>query len=161
MKTWMKLSSYALLTTLTAAAHAAPDTFYLQNGLDGRGRCLGTRDTTAAMAACDRSPAQQWSVAPGDLPGHNKLRTASADDTCLAVHPDAHRNVLAMDACAATDDQQWYLERLSEVPRRMRLTNRATGRTRCLEALQTGFRMTPCSRRQAGHYWRSETTPDM
>ena len=161
MKIWMRMAGCALLAALTAAAHAAPDMFYLQNGLDGRGRCLGTRGTAVAMAACDRAPAQQWIVAPGDLPGHNKLKTAGADDACLAVHPDAQRNVLALDACAAVDDQQWYIERLSEVPRRMRLTNRATGSTRCLEALQTGFRMTPCGRHQAGHIWRSDTTPDM
>ena len=161
MKTWMRMTGGALLAALTTAVHAAPDLFYLQNGLDGRGRCLGAGAVAVTMTACDRAPGQQWIVAQGDGPGHNKLRTAAADDTCLAVHPDAHRNVLAMEACAATDDQQWYIERLSEVPRRMRLTNRATGRTRCLEALQTGFRMTPCGRRQAGHLWRSGTTPDM
>jgi hypothetical protein len=43
----------------------------------------------------------------------------------------------------------------------MRLTNRETGATRCLEAVQTGLRMTPCSRRQGGHRWHSNAEPTM
>jgi hypothetical protein len=42
-------------------------------------------------------------------------------------------------------------ERLNDGPRLTRMTNRETGATRCLEAVQTGIKMTPCSRRQNGH----------
>jgi hypothetical protein len=162
MKAWKSMAGWALLQCVALGAQAAPDLFYLQNGLDGRGRCLGTRGDTVAMNACVKSPDQQWAVTPGDLPGYDKLRTAGAGEMfCLAAHPDERRNVLAMDTCGKDDNQQWFIERISTVPRRMRLTNRATGRTRCLEAQQTGLKLTPCSRRQAGHLWRSNETPDM
>jgi hypothetical protein len=158
----MTMAGCTLLQCAALGTLAAPDVFYLQNGLDGRGRCLGTRGDKVAMSACTRSPDQQWMIAPGALPGHDRLQTAGAGDTaCLAAHPDEHRNVLAMEPCSDADDQQWYIERIGEVPRRMRLTNRATGRTRCLESVQAGLRLTPCSRRQAGHVWRSLATPDM
>jgi hypothetical protein len=52
------------------------------------------------------------------------------------VHPDDSKNVLAMEACSAADNQQWYVERPSDVLRLTRLTNRDTGATRCLEAVQ-------------------------
>jgi hypothetical protein len=52
------------------------------------------------------------------------------------VHPDDSKNVLAMEACSAADNQQWYVERPSDVPRLTRMTNRDTGATRCLEAMQ-------------------------
>lgn len=161
MKGWT-MAGWALLQGMALAAQAAPDLFYLQNGLDGRGRCLGTRGDTVAMGACARSPDQQWTIAPGDLPGYDKLQTAGTGATsCLAAHPDEPRTVLAMDTCGKDDNQQWRIERIGYVPRRMRITNRATGRTRCLEAQQTGLKLTPCSRHQAGHVWRSNETPDM
>jgi hypothetical protein len=162
MKRWMTMAGCALLQCAALSAQAAPDLFYLQNGLDGRGRCLATHADTVTMAACAKSPDQQWAVSPGDLPGYDKLRTAGAGEMfCLAAHPDEPKNELAMDTCGKADNQQWAIERISVVPRRMRLTNRATGRTRCLEAQQTGFKLTPCSRRQAGHVWRSNAMPDM
>jgi hypothetical protein len=69
--------------------------------------------------------------------------------------------ILAMESCGQADNQQWYVERLSDVPRLTRLTNRETGATRCLEAVQTGFKMTPCSRHQGGHRWHSNYEPTL
>jgi hypothetical protein len=86
---------------------------------------------------------------------------ADGESVCLAVHPDDPKNVLAMEACGRADRQQWYVERVSEAPRVMRLTNRETGATRCLEAVQTGMKMTPCSRRQNGHSWYVNYEPTM
>jgi hypothetical protein len=156
-------TALALLNLSAAPAFAAaPDINYLQNELDGRGRCLGTAGPSVAMLACDQSPTQQWFVSRGDLPGFGKFHTvADGGSVCLTLHPDDKKNVLAMEACGAADSQQWYVERLSDVPRLMRLTNRDTGATRCLEAVQTGLKMTPCSRRQGGHRWHSNYTPTM
>jgi hypothetical protein len=69
--------------------------------------------------------------------------------------------MLAMEPCGQADRQQWYVERVSEAPRVMRMTNRETGATRCLEAVQTGMKMTPCSRRQNGHSWYVNYEPTM
>jgi hypothetical protein len=77
------------------------------------------------------------------------------------VHPNDSKNVLAMESCSQAENQQWYVERLGDVPRLMRLTNRETGATRCLEAVQTGLKMTPCSRRQSGHRWHSNYEPTL
>ena len=91
MKPWMTMAGCALLQCAALSAQAAPDLYYLQNGLDGRGRCLATHADTVAMAACAKSPDQQWAVSPGDLPGYDKLRTAGAGEMfCLAAHPDEH-----------------------------------------------------------------------
>lgn len=156
------LALLGLLGIPAGPAFAAPDINYLQNELDGRGRCLGTAGPAVAMIACSEAPTQQWFTTRGDLPGFEKLHTvADGGSVCLAVHPDEPRNVLAMEACSQTDKQQWYVERLSDVPRQLRLTNRATGATRCLEAVQTGLRMTPCGRGQNGQLWRSNFTPTM
>jgi hypothetical protein len=155
-------AALALLHVAASPAFAAPDINYLQNGLDGRGRCLGTAGPSVAMIACNEAPTQQWFVTRGELPGFDKFHTvADGQSVCLAVHPDDSRNVLAMETCSQADSQQWYVERVSDVPREMRLTNRETGATRCLEAVQTGLRMTPCGRRQNGHRWRSNTIPTM
>ena len=148
--------------TATPAFAAGPDINYLQNELDGRGRCLGTAGPSVAMLACDQSPTQQWYVSRGDLPGFEKFHTvADGPSVCLTLRPEDKKNLLAMEACGAADNQQWYVKRLSEVPRRMMLSNRETGATRCLEAVQTGLRMTPCGRRQGGHYWHSNYTPTL
>ena len=156
-------TAFALLNLAAAPAFAAgPDISYLQNDLDGRGRCLGTAGPTVAMIACTESPTQQWFVTRGDLPGSDKFHTvADGESVCLTLRPDDKKNVLAMEACGAADNQQWYVQRLSDVPRLMRLTNRDTGATRCLEAVQTGLKMTPCGRRQGGHRWHSNSTPTM
>jgi hypothetical protein len=144
------------------ALAAAPDINYLQNELDGRGRCLGTAGPSVAMLACDKSPTQQWFATRGDLPGFEKFHTvADGASVCLTLRPDDKKNPLAMETCGKADNQQWYVERLSDVPRLMRLTNRETGATRCLEAVQTGLKMTPCSRRQGGHRWHSNYEPTM
>jgi len=155
-------AALALLNLAAGPAFAAPDVTYLQNELDGRGRCLGSADGTVAMAVCNQSPGQQWLITRGDLPGYDKFHTAADGAAlCLAVHPDDPKKLLAMEACSQAENQQWYVERLSEVPRLMRLTNRETGATRCLEAVQTGQRMTPCSRGQGGHRWHSNYIPTM
>lgn len=155
-------AALALLGLAAAPAFAAPDINYLQNELDGRGRCLGTAGPTVAMIACNEAPTQQWFVTRGDLPGFEKFHTVADGGTvCLAVHPGDGRNALAMETCSKADNQQWTVERLSDVPRQMRLTNRATGATRCLEALQTGLKMTPCGQHQPGHRWHSNFTPTM
>ena len=160
-------AALALLNLAAAPAFAAaPDVHYLQNELDGRGRCLGTAGPSIAMLACDQSPTQQWFVSRGDLPGFDKFHTvADGESVCLTLHPDDRKNVLAMEACGKADNQQWRIvelsKRLSEVPRQMMLTNRETGATRCLEAVQTGLKMTPCSRRQGGHRWHSNYEPTM
>jgi len=152
----------ALLGLVAAPSFAAPDTNYLQNELDGRGHCLGTAGPGVAMMACNKSPTQQWFVTRGELPGFDKFHTVADGETvCLAVHPNERKNVLAMEPCSQADSQQWTIERVSEVPRQMRLTNRETGATRCLEAVQTGVRMTPCSSRQPGHRWHSNYEPTM
>jgi hypothetical protein len=155
-------ATLALLGLAAAPAFAAPDTKDLQNELDGRGRCLGTAGPAVAMIACNEAPTQQWFVTRGELPGFDKFHTVADGVTvCLAVHPAESKNMLAMEACGPADNQQWTVERLSDVPRQMLLTNRATGATRCLEALQTGLKMTPCGRRQNGHRWHSNSTPTM
>lgn len=152
----------ALLHLAASPAFAAPDATYLQNELDGRGRCLGSAGGKVAMAACNQGPDQQWFVTRGDLPGYDKFHTAAdGAAACLTVHPDDPKQLLAMEACSQAENQQWYIERLSDVPRLMRMTNRETGATRCLEAVQTGMRMTPCSRRQGGHRWHSNYIPTM
>lgn len=155
-------AALVLLQVAAAPAFATPDVDYLQNELDGRGRCLGTAGPRVDMMACNKSPTQQWFATRGELPGFDQFHTVADGDTvCLAVHPNERRNVLAMEPCSRADNQQWYIERLSDVPRRMRLTNRETGATRCLEAVQTGIRMTPCSRHQNGHRWHSNYEPTM
>jgi hypothetical protein len=156
------LALLGLLGIQASTAFAAPDINYLQNELDGRGRCLGTAGPAVAMIACNEAPTQQWFTTRGDLPGAEKFHTkADGETVCLAVHPGERKNVLAMEACGRADAQQWYVERLSDVPRQLRLTNRATGATRCLEAVQTGLMMTQCGRRQNGHLWHSNYTPTM
>ncbi|MGO4476759.1 hypothetical protein AB4Z32_10955 [Massilia sp. 2TAF26] len=151
-----------LLEAAAAPAFAAPDVNYLQNELDGRGRCLGTAGPDVAMMACNKSPTQQWFATRGELPGFDKFHTVADGETvCLAAHPNDRKNVLVMEPCSRADSQQWTIERLSDVPRQMLLTNRETGATRCLEALQTGIRMTACSRRQNGHRWHSNYEPTM
>lgn len=160
-------TALALLHLAAAPAFAAaPDIHYLQNELDGHGRCLGTAGPSVAMLACDQSPTQQWFVTRGDLPGFEKFHTvADGESVCLTLRPDDDKNVLAMEACGKADNQQWRIEhpgaRRSEAPRLVRLTNRDTGATRCLEAVQTGLKITPCGRRQAGHRWHSNTSPTM
>ena len=155
-------AALALLQLAASPAFAAPDTSYLQNELDGRGRCLGTAGPDVAMLACDKSPTQQWFVTRGELPGFDRFHTvADGESVCLAVHPDDSKNVLAMEACSQADNQQWDVQRLNEAPRLMQLTNRKTGATRCLEAVQTGLKLTPCGRRQNGHRWHSNYTPTM
>lgn len=156
------LALLGLLGFAAGPAFAAPDINYLQNELDGRGRCLGTAGPAVAMIACNEAPTQQWFTTRGDLPGFEKFHTVADGETvCLAVHPDERRNVLAMEPCSRADNQQWYVDRLSDVPRQLRLTNRATGATRCLEAVQTGLRMTPCGRGQSGQRWHSNYSPTM
>jgi hypothetical protein len=114
------------------------------------------------MIACSESPAQQWFATRGDLPGYGKFHTvADGESVCLTLRPEDKKNLLAMEACGSADNQEWYVRRLSEVPRRMMLSNRETGATRCLEAVQTGLRMTPCGRRQVGHRWHSNYTPTL
>ncbi len=155
-------AALAFLEVAAAPAFAAPEVDYLQNELDGRGRCLGTAGPGVAMMACNKSPNQQWFVTRGELPGSDKFHTVADGETvCLVVHPNDRKNVLAMEPCSRTDSQQWTIERLSDMPRQMRLTNRETGATRCLESVQTGIKMTPCSRRQPGHRWHSNYEPTM
>jgi hypothetical protein len=162
MKNWIWMAALSLLPLAPLHADAAPDLSYLQNALDGRGRCLASAGDNVAMAACDKSAGQQWVVAPGDLPGYNRLQTAGAGEMyCLTAQPDDRKNAVTMATCGKADTQQWFIERISNVPRRMHLTNAATGRTRCLESQQTGLKLTPCSRNQAGHVWRSDYLPTM
>jgi hypothetical protein len=86
---------------------AGPDVNYLQNELDGRIRCLGTAGSAVAMVDCTQAPTQQWFLIRGDLPSFDKLHTvAEGQSLCLAVHPDERKNVLAMEACSAADNQQ-------------------------------------------------------
>jgi hypothetical protein len=156
-------AALALLNLAAAPAFAAaPDIHYLQNDLDGHGRCLGTAGPSVAMIACDKSPTQQWFVTRGALPGFDKFHTvADGESVCLTLRPDDGKNVLAMEACGAADNQQWRIEHLSGAPRQMHLINRDTGATRCLEAVQAGLKMTSCGRRQGGHRWHSNPTPAM
>ena len=49
----MKAAGCALLQCAALGAQAVPDVFYLQNDLDGRGRCLGTRGD-AVSSPCRR-----------------------------------------------------------------------------------------------------------
>lgn len=160
---FLAAAALAILNLATAPAFGAgPEANYLQNGLDGRGRCLTAAGADVAMAACTKSPSQQWVLTQGDLPGFRKLHTvADGTDMCLTVHPDKRKNVLAMDSCGTADNQQWSIERMKSGPFVSPLANRATGATRCLEALQTGIKMTPCSRRQPGHRWQSNDDPTM
>lgn len=156
------VAAFALLHAAATPAVAAPNANYLQNELDGRGRCLGTAGPEVAMMACATAPTQQWFTTRGELPGSEKFHTvADGVSVCLAVHPEGRRNPLAMEACSQADNQQWYVERLSDTPRLTRLTNRETGATRCLEAVQTGMRMTPCGRGQSGHRWHSNYEPTL
>jgi len=130
------LAIFNLAAAATPALAAGPDYNYLQNELDGRGRCLGTSGDKVAMTACDKSAAQQWVVGQGDIPGFSKLHTmAGGAAACLTVHPGAPKNVLSWDSCGKADNQQWYVERLPAGGRLSRLTNRETGATRCLEAV--------------------------
>jgi hypothetical protein len=160
-------TALALLNLAAAPSFAAaPDIHYLQNDLDGHGRCLGTAGPSVAMIACTASPNQQWFLTRGDLPGFDKFHTvADGESVCLTLRPDDSKNVLAMEACGAADNQQWHIEqlgeRLSSVPRQIRLTNRDTGATRCLEAVHTGLKMTSCGHQQGGHRWHSNTSPAM
>jgi hypothetical protein len=156
-------AALALANIAAAPAFAAgPDTNYLQNELDGRGRCLGTAGPSVAMIACAQTPTQQWVVSRGEVAGFDQLHTVGdGPSICLTVHPDDRKNVLAMEPCSRADNQQWYVERVSDVPRLTRLTNRETGATRCLEAVQTGLKMTPCSRSQPGHRWHSNFEPTL
>jgi hypothetical protein len=154
-------AALVLLNLSMAHAVPAPDYNYLQNALDGRGRCLGAAGDRVAMAACAKSPNQQWITAAGDLPGYNRLTTLGEPQLCLAVQPGNRRNQVAMAPCSADAGQQWYLVRLGEATGRLRITNRAIGQTRCLEAQQTGLKLTPCSRRQAGHFWHADYLPTM
>jgi hypothetical protein len=160
---FVAIAALAVLPLSTAPAFAArPDFNYLQNELDGRGLCLGASGGKVAMVACDKSASQQWVASAGDIPGYNRLHTVDGGAaTCLAVHPADRKNVLAIEACGEADNQQWHVERLRWGPHLMQLTNRATGAMRCVEALQTGLKMTPCSRRQAGHRWHSSYLPTM
>jgi hypothetical protein len=57
----------ALLNIASVPALAASDGNYLQNALDGGGRCLGTAGPSVAMMDCDRSPTQQWLATPDDV----------------------------------------------------------------------------------------------
>jgi hypothetical protein len=156
-------ATLALINVTALPAFAAgPDANYLQNELDGRGRCLGTAGPAVAMAACSEEKTQKWFASRGDLPGFEKLHTVADGETvCLAVHPDDRKNVLAMEPCSKADNQQWYLGGKSQMPRQLRLTNRATGATRCLEAVQTGMKMTTCSRDLGGHRWYSNYEPTL
>jgi len=156
-------AALATLHLATAPAFAAgPDANYLQNGLDGRGHCLTAADGNVAMGACARSADQQWVVSQGDIPGFSKVHTVEGGTAmCLAVHPENGKNVLAMDNCGNADNQQWRVKRAKTGPFVLPLTNRATGATRCLEAVQTGLKMTPCSRQQPGHRWQSNYEPTM
>ena len=152
----------AALHLLATPAFAADQVTYLQNALDGRGRCLGSAGGAVAMAACDKSPSQQWLVTNGALPGYVQFHTvADGAQACLEAQPDDPKNVLRMAACSKDDAQQWYIAGQNHVPRRLQLTNRAAGSQRCLEAQQSGIKLTPCSRRQAGHQWRSDYIPTM
>jgi hypothetical protein len=158
----LSTAAFAVLSFATSPAFAAPDANYLQNQLDGRGRCLGTAGPAVAMIACDKSPTQQWFSTRGALPGFEQFHTvADGASVCLAVHQDDSKNMLAMEPCSQADRQQWYVVRVSEAPRVMRMTNRETGATRCLEAVQTGMKMTPCSRHQNGHSWYVNYEPTM
>jgi len=144
---------------IAGPALAQPRITYLQNGLDLRGRCLAAEGDQVAMRACTRTPGQQWIATRGDLPGYYKLHTAAGGPgNCLASLPTRGAATVHMMACSSAKDQQWSLRTPA---RRMTISNRATGATRCLEATQTGFRLTPCSRRQAGHVWRSDEEPVM
>jgi hypothetical protein len=156
-------TALALLQLAAIPAFAAsPDIHYLQNELDGRGRCLGTAGPSVAMIACTESPTQQWFVTRGKQAGFEQLHTvADGESVCLTLHPDDPKNVLAMEACGKADNQEWRVERYGDTPRGMRLTNRDTGATHCLEAVQAGLKMTACGRRQGGHHWQSNTIPAM
>jgi hypothetical protein len=152
----------AALQLLAAPAFAAEPFTYLQNALDGRGRCLAGAHGAVAMAACNQSGAQQWVLTPGDLPGYVKFHTmADGANLCLEAQSGDRRNVLHMVACNKEDAQQWYVAGHGPVSHRLQLTNRAAGSMRCLEALQTGIRLTPCGLRQPGQHWRSEAIPTM
>src|SRR5690348_14518912 len=91
-------AAFALLGLLglsAGPAFAAPDSNYLQNELDGRGRCLGTAGPSVAMIACNEAPTQQWFASRGELPGFEKFHTVADGETvCLAVRPDKRGNVL-------------------------------------------------------------------
>lgn len=156
-------AALAILHLATMPAFAAgPDANYLQNGLDGRGHCLTAADDKVVMGACAKSANQQWVVSQGDIPGFSKVHTvAGGTAMCLTVHPENGKNVLAMDSCGNADNQQWRVERVKTGPFVLPITNRATGATRCLEAVQTGLKMTPCSRQQPGHRWQSNYEPTM
>ena len=156
------LAALAALQLLAIPAFAADDITYLQNALDGRGRCLGSSEGAVAMQACDKSPSQQWLLTLGDLPGYVKFHTVGdGAGACLEADPNERKNVLHMAACNKGDAQQWYVGGQNHVPRRLQLSNRAAGPVRCLEAQQTGIKLTPCSRRQPGHQWRSDYIPTM
>jgi len=158
----MILAACATLPLFANPAFAAPELGYLQNGLDARGRCLGSGDDGVAMTACTQAPSQQWASTPGDIPGYYKLHTAAGGQAmCLAAQPADRKNVLRMAACGTGEEQQWYVVRLTGQPNLLYLTNRAAGATRCLEAQQTGIKLTPCGRKQAGHQWRGNYTPTM
>ena len=156
-------AALALLNLAAAPVFAAgPDIRYLQNELDGRGRCLGTAGPTVAFIACAESPTQQWFVSRGDLPGFDKFHTvADGESVCLSLRPEDSKNPLAMEACGTADNQQWFVEHPGGSGRQLRLVNRETGAARCLEAVQAGLKMTPCSRRQGGQRWHSNASPAM
>jgi hypothetical protein len=157
------IAALAILHLAPLPAFAAgPDANYLQNGLDGRGQCLTAADGKVAMGTCTKSANQQWVVSQGDIPGFSKVHTVEDGAAmCLTVQPENDKNVLAMDSCGNADNQQWRVKRAKTGPFVLPLTNRATGATRCLEAVQTRLKMTPCSRQQPGHRWQSNYEPTM
>ncbi|QJE01275.1 RICIN domain-containing protein [Massilia forsythiae] len=152
------LGAFALALA-SSLSFAAADITYLQNGLDLRGQCLGAEGEHVAMNKCDKSPSQQWVTVRGDIPGYFKLQTvAGGQAACLSASTTTGTDAIHMAPCGKGKDQQWILK--GGVPRMM-FTNRATGNERCLQAVQTGFKLSTCERSEPGHFWRGSWEPTM
>jgi hypothetical protein len=162
----MKRSALAFALCMSAAAStsafaAAPEITYLQNAFDGRAKCLGAGDTVA-MAECDKSAAQQWVLERGAQPGYFRVHTvAGGDAACLMLDPAKPKDLVSMAACSDAPGQQWGVERSASAPYNMQFTNRATGKTRCLESIATGLKITSCERKARGHLWAAQWSPTM
>lgn len=158
-------------STAPKATGAAPDTTFLQNAFDGRAKCLAADKDTVQMAQCDKSAAQQWVLERSPLPGYFRVHTVGGGaEQCLAVNTSGNGAAVRMAACSNADNQQWAVQRSAmlapgqtsgEAGGILQFTNQATGKTRCLESMGSGLKISPCDRRELGHRWLAQWSPTM
>lgn len=159
------------------SAHAADhqdskEPTFLQNAFDGRAKCLAANQDAVRMAQCDKSAAQQWMLErSGSLPGYFRVHTVGGGAAqCLTVDTSGSGAAVRMAACSDADNQQWAVQRSAmlapgqtsgEAGGILQFTNQATGKTRCLESMGSGLKISPCDRRELGHRWLPQWSPTM